>query len=121
MPGISERGTAGSKPPASPSVTMQYVTSTPASVHVATVPAAPKSTSSGWALTTRARSTSIRATLPSPPMRPWVPRVGMVLAAAVAISGTVVAVHRFDDHPWPDHWDARILPYVHFVEQHRGL
>src|SRR5690348_12380910 len=58
MRGISERGTVGSNPPASPSVTMQYDTSMPASTHEATVPAAPKSTSSGWAVTTRARSTS---------------------------------------------------------------
>ena len=44
-------------PPASPSVTMQYVTSMPESVSRATVPAKPKSTSSGWAVTTSARST----------------------------------------------------------------
>src|SRR4051812_827355 len=56
MPAISDRGTAGSKPPASPLVTMQYVTSYPALVHDATVPAEPKSTSSGWAVTTRMRS-----------------------------------------------------------------
>ena len=42
MAGISERGTAGSKPPASPSVTMQYVTSMPAAVQPAIVPAGPE-------------------------------------------------------------------------------
>src|SRR4051795_5183540 len=36
---------------------MQYVTSVPAAVQVATVPALPKSTSSGWARTHSARST----------------------------------------------------------------
>src|SRR5271154_4545673 len=44
-----------SDPPASPSVTMQYATSTPAWVQTATDPAAPKSTSSGCAVTTRIR------------------------------------------------------------------
>ena len=64
-PGSAPRGAAPpssallmaiSKPPASPSVTMQYVTWTPRSVRPATVPAAPKSTSSGWAVTTSTRS-----------------------------------------------------------------
>jgi hypothetical protein len=41
--------------PVEPSVTMQYVTSAPASVHVATVPAQPNSMSSGCAETTSAR------------------------------------------------------------------
>src|SRR5207253_7649597 len=40
-----------------PSVTMQYGTATPASVQRAVVAAQPKSQSSGWATTTRARST----------------------------------------------------------------
>ncbi len=55
------------RPPASPSVTMQYVTSMPSSVHRATVPAAPKSTSSGWAVTTRARSTASSSSSATPP------------------------------------------------------
>ena len=38
MPGMSLRGTVGSKPPASPSVMMQYATSMPWAVQVATVP-----------------------------------------------------------------------------------
>ena len=54
---IVERGTDASKPPASPLVQMQYATSMPASVHRATEPALPKSTSSGCAVTTRMRST----------------------------------------------------------------
>src|SRR5256885_7663343 len=66
MPGIPARGTSGSKPPASPSVTMQYATSTPSSVHVATVPAAPKSTSSGWATITSARCTSSSSSIARP-------------------------------------------------------
>ncbi len=37
---------------------MQYDTSMPAAVQAAMVPPAPKSTSSGWATTTSARSTS---------------------------------------------------------------
>src|SRR5689334_606925 len=51
-----------SAPPASPSVTMQYVTATPASPHAATPPANPKSTSSGCARTNRMRSTPSRET-----------------------------------------------------------
>src|SRR3954452_9199113 len=39
---------------------MQYATSMPSAVHVATVPAAPKSTSSGCAVTTSTRVTSVR-------------------------------------------------------------
>ena len=39
---------------------MQYATSMPAAVQVATVPAAPKSTSSGCAVTTSTRVTSVR-------------------------------------------------------------
>ena len=48
----------GRSRPASPLVQMQYATSMPASVHRATVPAFPKSTSSGCAVTTRIRSMS---------------------------------------------------------------
>ena len=39
---------------------MQYAVSMPAAVQVATVPAAPKSTSSGCAVTTSTRVTSVR-------------------------------------------------------------
>ena len=64
---MAERGTLGSNPPASPSVTMQYVTSMPRSVQAAMLPAAPKSTSSGCAVTTSTRSiwssSSMRARL----------------------------------------------------------
>ena len=58
MAAISVRLMEWSEPPASPSVAMQYATSIPRPVQVATEPAAPKSTSSGWAVTTRIRSTS---------------------------------------------------------------
>ena len=57
MPAIFDRGT-GDRIRRLASVTTQYVTSMPASVQPAMVPAAPKSTSSGWAKTTRIRSTS---------------------------------------------------------------
>src|SRR5581483_371275 len=57
-----------SNPPASPLVTTQYATSTPSDVQRATLPATPKSTSSGWAVTTSTRctswSSSTRPTLP---------------------------------------------------------
>ena len=55
---MSDRGTAGSNPPASPSVITHRVTAIPSAVHWARVPEAPKSTSSGWAVTTRTRSMS---------------------------------------------------------------
>ena len=48
-------GSRSSKPPASPSVMMQYWTSAPAAVSAAMVPAAPKSRSSGWAPKARTR------------------------------------------------------------------
>ena len=67
-PAISSRGMPVSAPPASPSVTMQYVTSIPASVSWATEPAKPKSTSSGCAVTTSTRSTPVRS--PARPGRP---------------------------------------------------
>src|SRR6185312_500477 len=60
---IVARGTDRSNPPASPLVQMQYATSIPASVQPATVPALPKSTSSGCAVTTRMRSTSLSGSI----------------------------------------------------------
>src|SRR5665213_1907684 len=51
----SSRVSEESSPPASPDVTRQYATSTPRFVKYATVPAVPKSTSSGCATTTSAR------------------------------------------------------------------
>ena len=70
MPAICDRGTEGSNPPASPSVTRQYVTWVPASDHVAAEPAAPKSTSSGWAMIIITRSTGVSSSM----IRPY--RVG---------------------------------------------
>src|SRR3954452_4629845 len=58
---MSSRRRPVSAPPASPSVTMQYATSMPASVNVPTIPANPKSTSSGCAVTTSTRSTPSRS------------------------------------------------------------
>src|SRR5215470_5696555 len=55
--GICSRGVP-SNPPASPRVTSRYDTSMPADTQPATVPAAPKSTSSGWAKTQSTRLTS---------------------------------------------------------------
>src|SRR2546421_137692 len=49
---------ASPTPPASPRVTMRYATSRPSSTQRATVPAAPKSMSSGCAATASTRSTS---------------------------------------------------------------
>ena len=51
MPAICSRVMLRSEPPASPSVMMQYATSTPSPVQVATEPEQPKSMSSGWAAT----------------------------------------------------------------------
>src|SRR3954451_11286583 len=70
---MADRGPAGSNPPASPSVTMQYETCSPSSVKVAIVPAAPKSTSSGCATTTSTRSTTYSSTMASPSPRPSAP------------------------------------------------
>src|SRR5262245_54774605 len=55
--GIRSRGVS-SNPPASPRVTSRYETSMPADTQPATVPPAPKSTSSGWAKTHSTRLTS---------------------------------------------------------------
>ena len=56
-PAIRSRGVS-SKPPCSPRVQSSRVTSIPLAHQPAIVPAAPKSASSGWAVTTKARSTS---------------------------------------------------------------
>src|SRR5689334_9499246 len=55
---------------------MQYATSTPALVQLATVPAAPKSTSSGCAITTRTRSIDSSVTVRRPyPSASWLASV----------------------------------------------
>src|SRR6266545_3777908 len=69
MPGMADLGTAGSKPPESPSLSTPYVTAMPALVQQATVPPAQKSTSSGWATTTSARSISLSARTTITPVR----------------------------------------------------
>src|SRR4051812_42691859 len=48
-------------------------------------------------------------------------RVGLFLSVALVIAGGAVAVHRTTSHDWPDRWDARVVPYVQFVEHERGL
>src|SRR3954462_13173608 len=86
---MADRGTAGAKPPASPSVTMQYETCSPSSVKVAIVPAAPKSTSSGCATTTSTRSTTYSSAicLPLTSTGPAILRDGAAGRVPVSLDG----------------------------------
>jgi hypothetical protein len=61
---MPELSSVRSLPPASPSVTIRYVTSTPLSLSSATLPAAPKSASSGCADTTRTLLISLSGSMP---------------------------------------------------------
>src|SRR5581483_9735042 len=50
--------------------------------------------------------------------------IGLALVAVLAVVGgglMWLGRDRSGGPPHPDHWDARILPLVHFVEQARGL
>ena len=51
-------------------------------------------------------------------MRAWLGRVAVALLVVAAPVGVYFAP---ESSPYPKHWDARVLPLVHFVEQQRGL
>lgn len=51
-------------------------------------------------------------------MRAW---LGRAAVAVLVVAAPVGVYFTPEPSPYPKHWDARVLPLVHFVEQERGL
>lgn len=86
---------------------------------VVTLPAWPPPVATAFAPPVPAPPSSV----PAPPQRrrvwPWVVGAFGVIAIAVTVGLTLLAVR--DHHHYPKAWDAKIAPIVAFVEKHRGL